>query len=271
VQLVELQDAWRRLERAGVALFALSYDSVEALAAFATKHGITYPLLSDVGSQTIRALGLLNDKHLVEQHAFYGIQTRDEQIGVAYPGTFVLDASGVIAQKHFEQSYRVRPTARIFEEYALGTSEIRPPAEAPRAGGPGLTVRAWTDGPTYRPYQHVRLHVQLSLPPDRHAFASPAPEGYTPLSLQVNPLDGLTVGRAVLPRPKPLQIDGLEERFVVYEGSIRSVIPLQFTKNLGPTVVTLLVAFQACTQTECFAPATLRVDVPLNGLDLIRD
>src|SRR5438132_11833473 len=96
---------------------------MEVLAAFAEKRGITYPLLSDEGSHTIRALGLLNEQHLVEQHAFYGIKTRDDQRGVAYPGTFVLDKRGIISEKHFEQSYRVRPTARIFEEYALGTSE----------------------------------------------------------------------------------------------------------------------------------------------------
>jgi len=136
VQLVELQEAWPNLQKNGVATFAISYDSVEVLAAFADKRGITYPLLSDAGSHAIRALGLLNEQHLVEQHAFYGIQTRDEQRGVAYPGTFVLDERGIIAEKRFEQSYRVRPTARIFEEYALGTFEAtRPPTDAPRQSG----------------------------------------------------------------------------------------------------------------------------------------
>ena len=75
---MELQEAWPNLQKNGVAIFAISYDSVEVLAAFAEKRGITYPLLSDEGSHTIGALGLLNEQHLVEQHAFYGIQTRDE-------------------------------------------------------------------------------------------------------------------------------------------------------------------------------------------------
>ena len=34
----------------GVALFAISYDSVEILRDFAATHGITYHLLSDQGS-----------------------------------------------------------------------------------------------------------------------------------------------------------------------------------------------------------------------------
>ena len=65
---MELQKAWPTLQRMGFALFAISYDEVATLSAFADKHEITYPLLSDVGSVTIRSLGLINE-HLAEQHA----------------------------------------------------------------------------------------------------------------------------------------------------------------------------------------------------------
>jgi peroxiredoxin len=270
VQLVELQEAWRSLQHSGVAVFAISYDSVDVLAAFAEKRGITFPLLSDEGGRAIRALGLLNE-HLAEQHAFYGVQTRDDQLGVAYPGTFVLDENGLITDKHFEQSYRVRPTARIFEEYALGASGVGVAIDAASVTSDSLQVRAWTDAPTYRPYQLLRLHVELSLPPEMHVFAAPVPDGYTPLSLQIDPLDGLQVDPYPLPTPHPFAVDDLEEQFFVYEGVIRSAMPLQLTKNLGPTNLTLRVNYQACTPTVCFPPAALRVDVPLNGLDLIRD
>ncbi len=272
MQLVELQEAWGTLEQHSVAIFAISYDSVEVLGAFAEKRGITYPLLSDQGSQTIRGLGLLNEEHLVEQHTFYGIQTRDDQRGVAYPGTFVLDERGVVSAKHFEQSYRVRPTARIFEEYALGTSRATPlRANVERASGPQLEVQVWTDAPTYRPYQQVRLHVELSVPSDAHVFAPGVSDAYTPLRLQVEPLDGLDVGQPVLPAPRPYTVEGLDEQLLVYESSIGTTIPLRFTKNLGPTIVALQVEYQACTPTVCFPPATLRIEVALNGLDLIRD
>src|SRR5258708_6815149 len=212
-----MQEAWRSLQANGVAIFAISYDSPQVLAAFADKRGITYPLLSDEGSHTIRALGLLNEEHLVDQHAFYGIKTRDEQRGVAYPGTFVLDERGIISEKHFDQSYRVRPTARIFEDYALGTSEASlPPADAPRADGEKLEVQVWADAPTYRPYQQVRLHVDLSLPSGMHVFASPAPDGFTPLLLLVDPLDGLDVGQPALPAAQTFTVAGLEAQFLVY-------------------------------------------------------
>jgi peroxiredoxin len=48
VQLAQLQEAWRKLQNSGVAVFGISYDSVEVLAAFAEERGITYPPLSDL-------------------------------------------------------------------------------------------------------------------------------------------------------------------------------------------------------------------------------
>ena len=115
---MELQQALPDLESAGVAVFGLSYDAPAVLAEFADKRGITFPLLSDEGSHAIRALGLLN-QHVAEQHAFYGVAVRDEHHGVPYPGTFVLDEHGVVTARYFEQSYRMRPTAALFREFAL--------------------------------------------------------------------------------------------------------------------------------------------------------
>ncbi len=270
MQLVELQDAWRtRLEQAGVAVFALSYDGVETLARFAEKYAISFPLLSDEGSASIRALGLLNE-HLVEQHAVYGIQTRQEQYGVAYPGTFVLDDQGVVVQKHFEQSYRVRPTARMFEEFAFG-SPAATPADTARASGPGVVVRAWTDAPTYRPYQQVRVHVEIDLDPGVHVYAPPVPAGYTALEVSIEPLEGLTVGQPAMPPSRPFTVQGLDEQFMAYAGSVRTTVPLQFTQNLGQTSVVLQVHYQACTDRVCYPPEDLRIELPLIGLDVIRD
>jgi hypothetical protein len=41
-------------------LATISYDSQQILADFATRHGITFPMLSDVGSPTIKRYGILN-------------------------------------------------------------------------------------------------------------------------------------------------------------------------------------------------------------------
>ena len=107
------------LERNGINLFAISYDSVAILAAFAAKHGIRYALLSDEGSHTLRRLGLINER-VYEDHAAYGIQPNPRHAGVPYPGAFVLDERGVVVRKRFHESYRERDTGTGLLAQSLG-------------------------------------------------------------------------------------------------------------------------------------------------------
>ena len=48
------------LESSGIGFAAISYDSVEVLADFAQRRGITFPLLSDDDSAVITEFGILN-------------------------------------------------------------------------------------------------------------------------------------------------------------------------------------------------------------------
>ena len=57
---MELQSRVDELRASGLGLAAVSYDSPDVLAAFTEQYGITFPLLADVGSGTIRQYGLLN-------------------------------------------------------------------------------------------------------------------------------------------------------------------------------------------------------------------
>ena len=67
--LVQLQQVLPALEAYGVALCAVSYDTVE--------NRIGYPLLSDEG--TLRRLGLINER-IQEDHAVYGIAPRPRHV-----------------------------------------------------------------------------------------------------------------------------------------------------------------------------------------------
>jgi peroxiredoxin len=78
---VELQESLAEYERHGIAVFAISYDSVDVLGGFAEKFGIRFPLLADEGSAVIRRLGLLN-KSVAEHHYFYVVPMRDYVCGV---------------------------------------------------------------------------------------------------------------------------------------------------------------------------------------------
>ena len=75
---------------------AVSYDPVDALAKFAGKRNITFPLLSDPESKTIVAYGLLNK------------EAKGKTEGIPYPGTFLIDKDGIIRAKLFLDGYRQR-------------------------------------------------------------------------------------------------------------------------------------------------------------------
>ena len=63
------------------------------LARFTEKQKISFPLLSDAGSKTITAYGLLNK------------EAKGKTEGIPYPGTVVLDREGVIRAKLFLDGY----------------------------------------------------------------------------------------------------------------------------------------------------------------------
>ncbi len=242
-------------------MFAISYDPADALGAFAAKYGIAYPLLSDEGSATIRRLGLLNEQ-VGEHHAFYGVPLREGVYGVPYPGTFILDEQGVVVEKRFEDSYRERETGAGILESAFGIETSVHGPEA-RADAEGVALRAYLDSDTYRSMQRLHLTVELALAPSLHVYAQPVPEGYVPLTVEVAPIDGLEVGELEGPTPRPFRVDGLDEAFVVYEGTVRLGVPLTFTQRGEDQTIVVTVRYQACTATECFVPAMVRLELPL--------
>ena len=103
-QLMGLQADIKAFEDAGIQLVGISYDSPETLKTFATKNKISFPLLSDPGSQTIDAYHVRNTA------------AKGKAEGVPNPGTFVLTADGKIGAKLFLEGYRDRAsTAAVIQ------------------------------------------------------------------------------------------------------------------------------------------------------------
>ncbi len=86
---MQLQESRDELEAAGVQLVGISYDSVETLKKFSDQAQITFPLLADEGSSTIRAYGIYNE----------------EGNGYCHPGTFIVDQEGVVRSVLFHEGY----------------------------------------------------------------------------------------------------------------------------------------------------------------------
>jgi len=255
------------LTRAGYAVFAVSYDPPDAVRAFAQSHRIEFPLLADVGSRVIRELGIL-DEDLEAHHAVFGVPTRVEQQGVPYPMTFVLDETGRVARKLVEDNYRLRYGGRWLVQELLGQTEPAARLEAQTTGPLAIVSgRAWLDSPTYFAYQRLGLHLELVIAPSWHIYGPDVSPGYTPLSVSIQSApEGVHRGHLTWPPPAPFRIQGLNEEFLVYEGTIEVVMPLEFTvpRNSGLVRLEISVSFQTCNATECLPPnaISLSLEVP---------
>jgi hypothetical protein len=259
----------RGLEASGVALFALSYDSVAVLRAFTNKHGIAFPLFSDEGSHVIRRLGLINER-VQEDHAVYGIKPDPRHTNLPYPGVFVLDESGVIVGKRFHESYREHDTGAALPAQTLSILE---PGPGPAAGAPGgpILVSAWLDSPTYSFFQRMHLNVELRMAPGFRACALPAPDGIVPLTVHVSDIPGVEVGALEWPSAQPSRVPGLDGLVSVHRGTIRGLMPLTFAASpgRGNLTVELTVGYQGCSDSERLPPSFVSVSLGIKELAMV--
>ncbi len=103
--MVQLHENLEAIAATNTQVVAISYDSVEILKNFADKSGVTFPLLSDPDSTSIRAFGIHNEK------------------GLPHPGTYVIGADRKVLAAIFFEGYVQRHTATELLE-AIG--EITP-------------------------------------------------------------------------------------------------------------------------------------------------
>lgn len=96
MQLTEIAEDF---EAMGIAVVAMTYDSVEMLKTVEEDQGIEFTLLHDEAITHVNALGILNTDYEPDQRTY----------GVPHPGIFLLDTEGVIRAKFAEEDYRDRP------------------------------------------------------------------------------------------------------------------------------------------------------------------
>ncbi len=168
MELEQHQDAFKQL---GLGVAAISYDSPAALHNFAERKGIHFPLLSDPDSKLIRELGILNE-----------IVPKDSPFfGVPYPGSFVLDSSGVIRAKYFEDDYHERYTSAGILLHQFGLM----PTETKEFMGKQLKVTASATNSVVAPGQRIVLALDIEMKPKTHVYA-PGVETYIPIEWKMN-------------------------------------------------------------------------------------
>ena len=259
---MQLQQHLDAFTAAGIRVFAVSYDSVEVLRAFAEEFGITYPLLSDEDSAVIKRYGILNTL----------IRPDESVYGIPYPGYYATDADGVVTEKAFYRYYRVRPSTQsvLAEVFGLSLDAIDTGAD-PRADAASEGVRVSAvlaaDGLIFM--QRVPLYVTIDLDAGRHVYRAPVPEGFIATEVSVTGPEALTIEAAVYPSTRPFAVEGVREPFAVMDGPVRIAVPLMLTsEDLDVIAIEVTVRYQACDERQCFIPQTvaLHLDIPRGTL-----
>jgi hypothetical protein len=216
----------------------------------------------------MRRLGLINDR-VQEDHAVYGIQPNAHHVNLPYPGAFVLDRDGVVNQKRFYESYRERDTGAGLLAHALGVVE-EPSAPIIAANSP-VTVRAWLDSPTYVFFQRLLLTVEVSVDSGYCICAALPRDGVTPLSLAIEPLQGLEVGTARWPSAHRIAPADFQDGLWVHEGVVRGTVPLTFAAapGAGDHMVGVTVRYQARDGASCLDSSSVQLRVPVREAALI--
>lgn len=245
---MELEQQLEAYRQRGLGVAALSYDSAALLKDFAARRGITYPLLSDPESKTIRAFGILNDNLKPGQMAY----------GVPFPGTYIIDERGIVRDKFFEEDYVERYTAASilahgFSASGAGTAEIKTKRLK-------LTTSA-SDAAVW-PGSRVTLMLDLDLKPRVHVYAPGVAGGYIPIDWQMpaSPASPAWLALAVAyPPSQMLNLAVIHETVPVYEGHVHLARDLAIAQQVTPGELTVEGTFryQACDDRTCYVPQTV--------------
>jgi hypothetical protein len=240
------------LEKNGVHIAAVSYDSQEILASFAQKHSIGFPLLSDQGSAVISKFGIFNANMAPDLRAY----------GVPHPVEYLVTPDGTVVKKYFVTNYQHRVTGSAVALREFGAVESDAPTVT-LARGP-LEVQIGFPSAKAFAGQEVSFFARFALQPGWHVYGSPVPASYTTTSIAfVSP--SVARQELKLPLPEILHIPALGETLPVYSGSFQGIgtLLLKFPLPEGRMVLPGRLEFQQCSDTVCEAPETVAFELAL--------
>jgi hypothetical protein len=271
-------------------LAAISYDPPEILNAFSRQHGITFPLLSDAGSATIKAFGILNpatewalgpdkdDPSVVAAVQKYvsGGRPGATQVGIPFPGTFMLDRQGRVTSRFFEDYYVERNTFSSLMLKAVGGST---PVAATSISTAQLTLTTFASDQELAPGNHFSLIFDVAPRRGMHVYA-PGASNYRVISVVMTPQPFVRSVSLQYPLATFYFFKPLKERIPVYDKPFRLVqdLLLEGTAQAqaalqGKASLTLegRVEYQACDDRLCYNPETIPVSWTVSVRPLIRE
>ncbi len=275
----------KELQDQGLGLAAISYDPPEILAAFSRQRGITFPLLSDTGSATIKRYGILNPvvemalgpnrddpavRALVQTYVSGG-NASARMVGMAFPGTFVIDRDGRVTSRFFEDFYVDRSTtSNVLLKLGAGAA----PVAATRFSSAYLDLTTYPSDAAVAAGNRVTLALDITPKPGMHVYA-PGATGYRVVHLRLDEQPFVRTYAMAYPPSEIYFFAPLNERVPVYqkrftllqevliEGTSQAQAALRGKETL---TLTGTLEYQACDDKVCYNPA----EVPLSWTVAVR-
>jgi peroxiredoxin len=266
-QVLDLQKRLPELKAQGLGLAVITYDSTAVMADFAGRRGITFPLLSDPGSQTIKGYGILNTT----------VAATSSNYGIPFPGTFVINRQGDVTARFFEEAYQERTTVSSMM-LTLGT-EHRPVA-ATRITTDHLQVTTYASDEDVAPGSLFSIVFDIRPRERMHVYA-PGADSYKIINVILEPNPALVIRPLQYPASEMYFFEPLNERVPVFQKPFRltqamalSTAPQQRAAlaKVESVIIKGTLDYQACDDRLCFAPKSVPVSytVKLRHLDTER-
>jgi len=240
------------LEKNGVRIAGISYDSTQILKSFADQHDIGFPLLSDPDSDVIRRFGIFNT------NIAPGLRAH----GVPHPVEYLVAPDGIIIRKYFVANYQHRITASEVVLREFGVIGGDAPVVVLSSGA--LTVELTLSSGRAFAGQEIGFSAKFQLEPGWHVYGKPLPAAYTVTSIEFD--DPKVVRQSFeLPEAELMENATLHETLPVYSGSFQAVgsLLLKFPLAAGQIRLSGQLRFQQCTETVCEPPQTIPFHLPL--------
>ena len=156
-------------------------------------------MLADVGSATIKEYGILNtvaeealgpdadnSDVLADFELLVSVTPSPDErfVGIAYPGTFMLDPDGVVESRFFEDFYRERNTAsNIMLKLDAGGSSV----EGTEISTNHVEILTYPSDAVIVRGERFSLALELVPQPTMHLYAPGADQNYRVITLRIDP------------------------------------------------------------------------------------
>jgi len=277
---VELQSQLETLQEQGIGVAAISYDSVEVVADFAQRRGITFPLLADSDSSVISDFGILNtvaaegvgdnadDPSVKADVARYvsAFGANPMIVGTPYPGTFMVDGDGKVTSRFFEEFYRERnTTTNVMLKLGMGLS----PIAAVEGETAHLKFTAYPSNTSVTVGTRFSLALDVTPGPKMHVYAPGAEEkGYRVIGFNLDQPEIARIEPVSYPESEIYYFEPLDEHVPVYQEKFTILQEVvmngdaraeEVMSTMDALTLTGTLDYQACDDAICFLPQSIPV------------